>query len=54
MTNNLRRNRKQEQGGLGCKIDYPLLGDSTKEVSAAYDVLCEDQLCCRDDLKVPK
>lgn len=39
----------EEQGGLGLegKLKYPLLGDRTKEVAKAYDVLLEDGLCTR-------
>jgi peroxiredoxin (alkyl hydroperoxide reductase subunit C) len=36
----------KEQGGIG-KIDYPMIGDITKEIATAYDVLQEDGLCAR-------
>ena len=29
------------------QIDYPLLADNSKEVAAAYDILCGDGLCAR-------
>lgn len=36
----------RSQGGIG-PIDYPLIGDITKSIAQAYDVLLPDGLCAR-------
>jgi len=43
----------KELGGIGA-VNYPLLGDKTKEIAKAYDVLQDDGLCARGVFLIDK